>query len=229
MNCPFKDPSKQCFILGSYPRSGNTMVRNYLEHYFHIQTWEEGPHTGIRLRAPGNMGLEKFPGAKVHAQKSHTPRRDPKTPALIIVRDPRDVVVSFAYFNRDLMEVKTVDIVQEFRARATHTAWSNFYLFWLHQRHLGGVEVIRYEDCLERIKDGTMPDFLQAALEKIGIEADIVTEEPIPSFADYKKVRPKFYRRGVAGGWKDELPPHIAKLCWQVHWRVAKVFGYSED
>jgi len=205
------------------------MFRNYLEHYFHIQTWSEGPNTSIRLKAPGKYGLQKYPNASIHAQKSHTPRRFGRIPALILVRDPRDVVVSFTHFNRDIMEVRNTSVEAEFRSRAESRSWRDFYSFWLHQRPQSGVEFLRYEDALEHIKAGTMPDFLQAALKAIGIDAEIKTEEPIPSFKDYQKVRPKFYRRGVAGGWKDELPKDTAKLCWRVQGPVAKTFGYTSE
>lgn len=203
------------------------MTRNYLEHYFHIQTWSDGPNASIQLRAPGVLGLQKFPDAKIHAQKAHAPRRNGKTPALIIVRDPRDVVVSLVHFNRDIMEVRNAPLKASFRSHAQNKSWSNFHLYWLHQRPVGNVEFIKYEDCLQHIKDGTMPEFLQGALDSLGIQAEIQTEDPIPSFKDYQKVRPKFYRRGVAGGWKAELPSDIAELCWKVHGPVAKTFGYT--
>lgn len=204
------------------------MVRNLLEHHFHIQTWDFGPNTTIRFKAPGLLDLGRYPEAKIHAQKTHSPRTHGKAPALVLIRDPRDAFVSLSHFNRELLETKHNSLEAGFRSSITNRAWSNFYTFWIHQRGNIKVEFIKYEDCLEYIKQGTIATFLSSALASININTDIVDPSPLPKFETYHKVRPKFYRRGVIGGWRDELSEDLAELAWKNHGAVAEVFGYSK-
>jgi hypothetical protein len=87
--------------LVSYPRSGNTLLRGYLEKIMGLATGSGGLLSDLlidKLKRGGFHG-ESITDHRVHIIKTHSPERSGKNPflanrAILLVRNPLDVLVS---------------------------------------------------------------------------------------------------------------------------------------
>lgn len=148
--------------------------------------------------------------------------------AILIVRDPRDVAVSLAHHMGTDLDT-TIDFLtsetaalcgrsdfQPQQLRQRLTSWAGFNASWLDQTELP-VLMIRYED----MKSDPVK-VLIAALDFAGLPATRAEAEQAASFATFEALRDQeqrqgfresptrgapraFFRRGVSGGWRDEL------------------------
>ncbi|MDP1738014.1 MAG: sulfotransferase domain-containing protein [Caulobacter sp.] len=148
--------------------------------------------------------------------------------AILIVRDPRDVAASLAHHMGadldtaiDFLAGETSALCgrrdfQPQQLRQRLTSWSGFNASWLDQQDLP-VLVIRYED-IQR----DPVEALIAALNFAGLPATPAEAEQAAGFATFETLRDQeqkqgfreaaprgapraFFRRGVSGGWRDEL------------------------
>lgn len=168
--------------------------------------------------------------------------------ALLIVRDPRDVAVSFAHhFRRSIDEAITemgngdhcfaaMPRSQSMQLRQRLLGWSGFAASWLDQRDMP-VHLIRYE-ALHTAPHAT----IAAALAFVGwqVSADTIDraidaamidklqrQEAEHGFGESGLRQHHFFRKGMAGGWRDDLnPAQIAKI-EQDHWPMMQKLGYS--
>ncbi|MEG3124144.1 sulfotransferase domain-containing protein [Sphingomonas sp. GB1N7] len=148
--------------------------------------------------------------------------------AILIVRDPRDVAPSLANHNN-----QSVDEAIAFMGSATSSlsgrpdrqftqlrqqlpTWAGYHLGWLDQTDIP-LHVVRYED-LRADTAGVLREALafagitvsQADCEQAARFADfdaLKQQESERGFREAPRANPaaKFFRRGIAGGWRDEL------------------------
>jgi len=214
------------FYLASYPRSGNTMTRLLLEHHFDIDTREENMRVLHEHREDLQHLQTKHDDCQGIAYKTHTNDHD-VMPALVLVRDGRDAIVSFAHYSIDIMGVER-DFKELLASRVGGKQWSECYQWWAGGRpgnHL--YAVISYEQLLRHRLADTTPYYLQAALRKIGFDFEIKKEHPLPGFDQYHKANSKFFRRGIVGSWKDEMPVELEEEFWKSNGVVMEWLGYE--
>jgi aryl sulfotransferase len=172
--------------------------------------------------------------------------------AILIVRDPRDVATSLAHHIG-----RTVDQAIDFmgsddssfsgrrdrqtpQLRQRLPTWAGYNTGWIEQADIP-VQVVRYED----LKADT-PGVLRRALAFAGVEVSEAECEDAARFADFDALKQqeiekgfrevaragpngRFFRRGVAGGWRDELTPaQIARIEGDQA-VMMKHFGYHPD
>ena len=146
--------------------------------------------------------------------------------ALLLVRDPRDVAISFAWHRQCGID-QVIDIINdpEFcfcgkrdrqvqQLRQQLCGWSGHAISWLDQKDLP-VHVVRYEDMISDTRAT-----LRAALTFAGISATNDDVARAVRFASFEEMRrqeidagfseappncPSFFRRGTTGGWQTEL------------------------
>lgn len=171
--CPSQLPSQHFFdgkedsenldtvVMTSYPRSGNTLLRAYLEKIMGLITGSDCDITKKLNVALMDLGLagEGLVDKRVWVVKTHYPERYGKTRfgaerAILLVRSPLDCITSL--FNmvcsgsHDL-SIADHDFVQfqkywhEFIQQEI-TVWRDFHEFWLKAKI--PVHLIRYEDIL---------------------------------------------------------------------------------
>ncbi|MFN4095691.1 MAG: sulfotransferase domain-containing protein [Sphingomonas sp.] len=148
--------------------------------------------------------------------------------AILIVRDPRDIVASLAHHNASPYDAAIgfmADPAARFaerrdgqptQLRQMLTDWSGFQASWLDQRDIP-VHLIRYEDL-----QADAADELARVLAFVGVAATPLECNRAAEFAHFARVqeqekrlgfgeapRPhlatRFFRRGAVGGWRDEL------------------------
>ncbi|MBU6419416.1 MAG: sulfotransferase domain-containing protein [Proteobacteria bacterium] len=167
--------------------------------------------------------------------------------AIYIVRDPRDVALSYAAFAG-----KSVDEIIDFMgnegaANASDgvqvfellSSWSAHALSWVGApRRL----LVRYEDLVAdpargfgRIirflgaADATPePERLQRAIAFSSFDT-LAGQEAREGYRANGAGGGKFFRSGVAGGWREKLTPEQAAKIWATHGQVMEKFGYPQN
>jgi hypothetical protein len=169
--------------------------------------------------------------------------------ALYIVRDPRDVAVSYAHRAEKDMEwgprrlgdpeaaiaPETEGLGAQLRQRLG--TWSQHVRSWVDEAPFP-VETVRYEDCLDDPVStfgralgiagmGPLdPRRIARAVENAGFERLRQAEEE-RGFDDPRA--PRFFRRGQSGSWRDELSAELAARIEADHGEVMGRFGYLSE
>ncbi|HYD69829.1 sulfotransferase domain-containing protein [Azospirillum sp.] len=190
---------------------------------------------------------------KVHDAWTLTPLGEPLFPpavtlgALYIVRDPRDVAVSYAHFydlSLDAAIAKMADHGNELAKGWTRLgiqlpqkllSWSGHVESWLDAP--GPVPLLlRYEDMLADTEGALArvaayvgwaadPGLLArtAAATRFGV---LRGQEDRHGFRENFNASRPFFRRGEAGGWRDTLSAEQARRVEREHGRVMALLGY---
>ncbi|MFP5456363.1 MAG: sulfotransferase domain-containing protein [Alphaproteobacteria bacterium] len=167
--------------------------------------------------------------------------------AIYLVRDPRDVAASFAHhFEMDVDRAIAVMADPDYSVAAkTHSAhfhlpqhyssWSGHVRSWLDESALDPL-VIRYEDMVADLAPA-----LAQVCGAIGWKADAAAIEAAVSATRFDRLRAEeragnfpeslrgdrpFFRRGIAGGWRDTLSPAQVSRIESDHGEVMARLGY---
>ena len=211
---------KIVFVLASYPRSGNTMVRMLLDHYFDVGSVSVYKERTDFLSSM-SWCLPPLWDKGVVAIKTHEtsyPVDVQDVPVLVIVRDGRDALVSYAHYKISY-ERNTESFAAILTDLARSPRWTEFHKYWLAQ---GNGVALRYEDIVR--SNGSV---LIDAMIKPPFSLNRCTDSPPPDgFEDYRKRTPDFFRRGVIGSWKTEMSDKIHEEFWAAHEPMMERLGY---
>jgi aryl sulfotransferase len=169
--------------------------------------------------------------------------------AIVIVRDPRDVAPSLAShrstsiddaiaFMNDRDAVFSANTTrQDSQLRQKLPGWSAHVASWLDQADIP-IHLVRYEDL--QIDAAAV---LRRALQFAGQPATDDELSRAVRFADFSRLRQqeeengfkeaprqlgaRFFRRGEAGGWRDELTPDQAARIVVAHGAAMRRVGYD--
>ena len=225
-----------CWIA-SFPRSGNTYFRNILYYVYGIEssTWHN------ETSYPVDENYDSYRFVKTHLLPKDLIPDDPAIPAIYLIRDGRDAVVSIAHHRKDLVNPGSDFLMnlQEAIVAAEGSffgGWSQNAAAWIQRAQL----VIRYEDLitdpvavfkrveklipLPTAKWDKLPDFkeMKAGKPKYGGTSKLVDPQFNP-----EEFATKFFRKGKSGGWKEEMPAHIQDLFWNYHGDIMERLGYE--
>jgi len=221
--------------LASYPRSGNTLFRITLQQMGLGPTYsvhddpalkqlsidEEVGHVDLPEGGLVKLGQEN----KYHFVKTHNLPGDDNFPAVYIVRDGRDAIVSYAYYLRDI-EQKSVPLSQLIARLITGDAggfglWSDHVRKWRKKK--GQVITVKYDDLV-----ADPVDVVSKTLRAIGFpDQDINDGAEIPSFSELQSKNSKFFRKGKRGGWSDDIGPKLERQFWRWNRMGMAVAGYE--
>jgi hypothetical protein len=197
------------------------------------------------------------PGAprvvKVHDAWIHTPTGEPLFPraaisaVLYLVRDPRDVAVSYAHHMGCSMEAAidhmadpnatnspARDVVRNLLPQRVLT-WSRHVESWLDAKEVP-LSLVRYEEMIADMKgvltrlayliDGDMnPGSIDRTVETVRFSR-LRAAEDASGFIERPRRAFRFFRRGVAGAWRDELTATQAHRVVRDHGDVMRRLGY---
>ncbi len=224
------------FIV-SYPKSGNTWVRFLIASLLHPESATDFENIDVRcptIYKATNNELRALPGPRV--LKSHE-YFDPRYPRVInVVRDPRDVLISYFYYLRRKGAADSIGrFAEKFMTGQLNDfgTWHENVSSWMAARgEREGFLLVRYEDLL---RDGVgelarIAEFLGQRRPTRQLEA-IVDQ---CSFENMRKSETKtgarsrhlnskrndigFIREGKSGGWMKELPVEVSwrlERSWQ--------------
>lgn len=233
--------------LASYPRSGNTYFRMLLYHLYGIKTSSVyNDPLFQRIGASELIGhelllapLEELANEdKVYFVKTHGLPTD-NGPAIYIVRDGRDAVVSYAKYelsfgqepSRPTRLKEILGLEDRFQrilrdlilSNQDYGSWSRNVLSWTRCRKGGFTFSLRYEnlilDPIYWVKNAL--DALQFEVLPIGGN--------LPSFDELHSKWPEFFRKGKVGSWREEMPEDLRSLFWEHHAEAMEAFGYRRD
>jgi len=212
--------------IASYPRSGNTFFRAILHGLYGLESIvmqqvpePAGPWLDAAAAAPEWRYL-----------KTHNLPRDDRHPAIYLLRDGRDALVSYAWFMLEVRHHKArADITaHEFHAMLKELIesddpgygdWSANVSAWTARPN---TFVIRYEDLVERPRDLAVQ-----AIAFLGVNLPLLADATVPTFESMNQKNPKTVRRGKVGSWRDEFPKDLLPLFWQRHGRTMQAVGYG--
>src|SRR5437660_2225724 len=218
------------FIV-SYPRSGNTWTRFLVANLLHPQ--EAATFANIERLVPDAEAQSSRYMRGISSPrtiKSHS-YFDPRYPRVIyIVRDPRDVALSYYDFSRKYRHIEDsypleryiVDFVTGRLISAGWGTWGENVASWVFARGARpGFLLLRYEDMkaspeqeLTRIAEcmgvDASPALLQTTLERSS--ADRMEEMEKTQAKDWVSTKDKrsdipFIRTASAGAWRSKLRP----------------------
>jgi len=218
------------FIV-SYPRSGNTWTRFLVANLLYPR--ETVSFANIERLIPdaeavSSRYLKRIQGPRIIKTHQYFDHRYPKV--LYIVRDPRDVLVSYYHFSRKFRHIaddfpleKYVHLIVTGALEATNWGtWAENVGTWLAARHgRSTFLLLRYEDMmadthaeLAKVADffgvGASPEQVQRAIDNSS--ADRLRELEKKESSEWVATRNRrddipFVGTAVAGGWKNKLPP----------------------
>ncbi len=169
--------------------------------------------------------------------------------AIVIVRDPRDVVPSLSNHS-DISIDKAIEFIndenetwceltnrQHDQLRQKLSSWSGHVASWLDQKDVP-IHLVRYED-LRRDAAGTLRQVLAFARVP-ATEAEIRQAVAFSDFAElrrqeqekgFREAPPRqgtqFFRRGKTGSWRDELTREQVARIESRHGPIMYYLGYE--
>ena len=227
--------------LASFPRSGNTWIRNMLGVL--VDPSQEGNPDFTRQQFPG-ISLSNIYKIR-HLDppriiKTHTWYRKSVSRAVYLVRDGRDVLVSVYHYNitRKKKDIPFSDFFYEYLAGRYGQSWSNNVASWLidGKKDMGDELLIIHFDELKR--DTSL------ILKKIARFFDIPFNDglidkavKLASIERMRKIEAQrrgsivnqnasFYRGGKTGEWIDYFTPEMEKAFYDEEGEMLKFAGY---
>lgn len=235
--------------VASYPRSGNMLTLMTLMHSFGVRrigsVWGKDLVERLASYTPEREDLvnevprelRDFADPEVRAKLNAAPEvtylrthrlidADDPFPALHIVRDGRDAVVSQTHFvearetprfaGMGFEQRMTQLIDPGIRAQGN---WGESFERW--SARAAPTTRIHYE---RLIADPV--GVVAEACDRLGLSLPDASGSP-PEFADLRSRNPTFARRGVARSWRDEMPAEIEALFWDRCGEAMTAAGYE--
>jgi hypothetical protein len=212
--------------LASYPRSGNGFFRVISRQRFKLQTFSVYQELGHYLNK--NQILDYARNENSILVKTHDLPSD-ENPAIYLVRDGRDSVVSYAHWtlSKETNEQSIDPQSREFKNRLRNIittskyfgGWSAHVLAW-HKRP--NTHIIRFEDLI------TQPiEVVAGALNFANLPYSFNAETRLVKFETLHAKDPVHYRKGVAGNWQTDMSSEMQKLFWRNCGPAMNLLGYS--
>lgn len=213
--------------LASYPRSGNTFMRNIL---YHVYGLESSVHHNLPDRSSPD-DFFKYPVVKTHLLPKDLEPFHRNEPSVYIVRDGRDAIVSEAWHRKNFHAPKSklhYNMMDAILAdKDSHFAgWSRNVIDWIKKADV----IIRFEDLV-----------VHPIRETEKLRAIMKLPQPnnqsLPLFENFQsdniaygegeeKMNSHYFKKGI---WKKEMPRWMRPVFWRYHGHVMELLGYHKD
>ena len=211
--------------LASFPRSGNTFFRNILYYVYGIES--SSCHWSTKRSAKKHY--DQYDVVKAHLLPEELVPNSPDIPAIYLVRDGRDSLVSIAHHRSDIVSPGSDFSTNLYEAITAEKhsffgGWSHNVTTWLDRATI----VIRYEDLIKDQKG------VFKRVEQL-LPLPKADWGNLPNFKEMKFGNPKyggkkprkFFRKGKSGSWQDEMSQEQLDLFWHFHGDTMERLGYS--
>ncbi|HTF44724.1 MAG TPA: sulfotransferase domain-containing protein [Terriglobales bacterium] len=241
--------------LVSYPRSGNTWTRFLVANLLNPE--DSATFTNIESRVAEiyfnpDHALRKLPRPRL--LKSHEAFHPNYPRVICIVRDPRDVAVSFYHHNVKARNIPDTYPMDDFIPRFMRAefdpwwgSWADNVMSWIKMREgRDTFLLLRYEDMKEdsprelvkiaRFLQKAGFNHIDASAEKVAQAVQLSSPERMRElekqdagkYAQLKQTRQDkpFVRSAQAGGWKSALSAESVALIERDWGAIMKSLGY---
>ena len=229
--------------LASYPRSGNTLMRIFLHHFWNITVHsiyaeeELARHSALDpiLGYPErNIDLDAMKASdQLFYVKTHELPSD-NSPALYIVRDGRDALVSYTHYKYNIVlaqqkPIPPMDFIVTLRDfivnRDYFGGWSAHCHAWTKRQ--APTAIIQFEKIL---KTASPDQIIRAKLRQIDMDPGQPSHgDTPPTFENLNQIAPDSFRKGKKAGWISAMPEDLHQLFWRHHGWMMKQLGYQES
>lgn len=237
-------------FLVSFPKSGNTWTRFLVCNL--INPDEPVTFAALESRIPEiydvpDRVLRRFVRPRII--KSHE-AFDPRYKKVIyIVRDPRDVAVSYYEFQLKRRVISDACTIEDFMPIFLESgiepklgSWGDHVLSWLATRQgRSNFLLLRYEDMKQRTQEEAtrIAEFLgfDSSSERVARAVELssfdrmrkLESEQSGQWKETRKTRQDkpFVRKGVVGGWRSTLPEHCVVQIESAWGEIMRKLGYE--
>ncbi len=243
-------------LLVSYPKSGTTWMhflvahavlgprlglsgdwlnfRNYEQYVFDLTPYT--PHDALPLRQ-----FRHAPRPRLFLSHSPYDPRLTQGNVLYILRDPRDVLVSYYHHNCRWTPGFELSLPDWIRTTTRFPCdWDRHVTGWLldDHRRRHRIHLVRYEelrrnviDTLDKALAATGVRYTPDDLERAAFHADFTRMRDLekqhpPVMQDYAAGKP-FVRKGKVGGWRDELSEDDLDVIYERYGATMRTLGYD--
>ena len=212
---------KDVFWLASWPRSGNTLFRMALRHYYGIgslSVYQEGYKGFEFLR-----GLQPLAHEDTVAVKTHeAPMPGTNYPAILIVRDGREAIMSMAHYLMAYNPFCNSFDMAMYKANIEgydtgKPDWSEFHEIWLKVPHIR----VDFKDLVADPKI-VVGNAVSSVLKR---DLQLVTDSSMPTFSELHDKFPHFFRRGKSGIGGSDWSEGRLRTFWSCHGAMMKRLG----
>lgn len=223
--------------LASYPRSGNSLFANLVKHHLGVSLYSVYQEASYLAEIYTYLDKDELRAAAlsqdVYFVKTHELPED-DFPAVYLVRDGRDAIVSYAHYIIDnQINISTpppenpfawaldalINSPDQFGGWGAHVqAWTS--------RSVKTV-LIRYDDLIQPLRH---LEILKSTLITLGFShLEVVQDFPLPDFSSFHQQTPNFYRKGQVGAWIAEMPSMYHLQFWEMYGDMMQKLGYKKD
>jgi hypothetical protein len=218
-------------FLVSYPKSGNTWTRFLVANLIHQH--EPVTFANIENIVPDNVKntrkqLARIPRPRIVKSHEYFDCRYKKV--IYIVRDPRDIVVSYYHYQLKTRVIKDGFPLDQYVPRFlrgevdAYASWNENVVSWLATRgSSNNFLFLRYEDMMqEPVRElrkiaaflglrRTEAELAQAIERSSADRMRDLEKKQADVWINTKKTRKDipFVRTAKSGGWRESLPPHL--------------------
>ena len=229
--------NQDVFIVG-YPKSGHTWFQNLVAGIVYGVDPAIAPDTLIQELVPDLQQKNYYKRFQTPMFfKSHYLPRPEYRRVVYLLRDGRDVMVSFLHHNRALYQ-NDLDLMQMItQAKYLPGKWHEHVERWMANPYAAEMLIIRYETLIENplaeltrfcawINVKRSDAELQNVIQKCSF-ANQQQKEKTSGWDNREWPKDKlFIRRGQIGSYKDEMPPDVLQEFWQDAQKTLARFGY---
>ena len=224
--------------ISSFPRSGNTFIRNVLHDVYGISS-----STFHKEEYPMDENYDEYTFVKTHLLPDELDSEKQDISSVYLVRDGRDALISLAWHKTNIIEPGT-DFKSNLR-EAILAAEGSYFGGWsenVEQWSKKASIIIFFEDLINNpIKQLERIRLIYPELPKPKIE-NLPTFDSQkfgnPKYGSGKKmakgdserekeITKKWFRKGGINNWKDEFPENLYDLFWSYHRHTMLHFGFS--
>jgi hypothetical protein len=233
------DP-QDLFIIG-YPRSGHTWFQALAAGIMYGIDTELAPPQLINTVVPDVHVRTYYTRVSTPMFfKSHFLPKPEYKRVIYLLRDGRDAMVSYYHFTKALEHKPNLDFLELVRSVPGRFpgSWNDHVEQWLKNPYQAQIQIVRYEELLAK-----PVETLKTCCDYFGIERDTPFLERVVKQAEFSKMKTReakmgwankqwpaeeaFIRRGIAGSFKDEMPPEVLQEFLRQAGDTMRKVGYA--
>ncbi len=241
---PITEFSKDDVFIVGYPKSGNSWFQNIIAGIVYGVNPAKSPDSLVQDLVP-DVHYKRYYrrySTPMFFKSHYSPRPDYRR-VVYLLRDGRDVMVSYFRFlevmkAKQNQKVNFINMVCNGEGLFQKYKWHEHVQAWLSNPYDADMITVRYENLInEPVSE------LQKLCQFLDMEVDQLSLEKVIQGSSFGQMRRKeaklglnnpgwpkdkfFTRRGKIGSYKDEMPPEVLDAFLQEAGDTLKNLGYS--